>query len=113
VLAEDAHLSAGGREQTGEHLDGGGFAGAVRSEKTVKRSAPDLQVETVHSADRAELPRESPSFNREVHHLGWRVAFSDAGSEWIMDGKCKLARTSLPSFWSLPSIWSFWSFLAT
>ena len=40
VFAEDAHRAAAGRQQAGEHLDGGGFARAVRAEKTVETARP-------------------------------------------------------------------------
>ena len=59
VAPENPHRAAGRRQQAGEHLDGGGFARAVRAEKAVELSRLDAQVEPVHRAHRPEAARQS------------------------------------------------------
>ena len=55
VFTENAHLDAAGREQAGQHLDGRGFARAVRAEKAVKPSGFDAQVQFIDSAKLAVI----------------------------------------------------------
>ena len=46
--------AAGGAQQRGEHLDGGGFAGAVGSEKSEYLSLSDVEADVVDGGEIAE-----------------------------------------------------------
>ena len=70
IETENAHLAAGGTQQSGQALDRRGLAGAIRSEESVEASRGDLQVDAVNGALRSERSREPARFDREFHHSG-------------------------------------------
>ena len=51
--------AAGGREQAGEHLDGGGFAGAVGAEEAEELAGLDGEVDVVDGGEVAETAGEA------------------------------------------------------
>ena len=51
IHAENADEAGAGREQAGEHFDGGGFAGAVRTEKAEELAALHGEVERVNGVE--------------------------------------------------------------
>src|SRR5581483_12100298 len=55
VVAADSGGAGGRVEQTAEHLDGGGLAGAVGAEEAEKLALAHLQVHVIHRRERAEL----------------------------------------------------------
>ena len=56
-------VPAGRRQQAGEHLDGGGFARAVRAEKAVKLARFHAQIEPIHGAHGPKVARQTLGFN--------------------------------------------------
>src|SRR4030065_2961202 len=54
-----------GRQQAGEHLDGGGLARAVGSEETEYLAAPHLEAHLVHRHEVAEATRERLGRHRD------------------------------------------------
>ena len=67
VLSQDENLPSRRRQQAGQHLDGGGFAGAVGTEKAVERAALDPQIDGVHGAEVVEEPRQLVGFDSQIH----------------------------------------------
>jgi hypothetical protein len=60
VVAGDRCSPGGGRQQRGEHVDGGRLARAVRAEESVDLAGPDAQVDAVDCAwSLLELAHES------------------------------------------------------
>jgi hypothetical protein len=49
ILAVEEHASAGGFQQSGEHLDGGAFAGTVGTEIAQDLTGTDGEADTIHS----------------------------------------------------------------
>ena len=58
IGAENGHAPFAGREQAGEHLDGGGFSGAIGAEKSEELAGSDGQIDVVHGEELAEAARE-------------------------------------------------------
>ena len=54
VLTEDLDGAGGGREEAGEHLDGGGFAGAVGSEEAEELAGLDVEIDVVDCGEAIE-----------------------------------------------------------
>src|SRR5437763_3482853 len=63
----NADISPVRRQITGDHLHGGGFAGAVGTEESQHLALPDSQVEAGDSGHGAEALYQSCDFNH-----GWR-----------------------------------------
>ena len=59
VVARDPRRALGGRQQRGEHQDGGGLARSVGAEKAVDLARLHLEVDAVDRADVLELPDEA------------------------------------------------------
>jgi hypothetical protein len=59
IEAEDLNAARGGGEQAGQHLDGGGFAGAVGAEKAVELTLGDVEVDVPHGNEIAETAGKS------------------------------------------------------
>ena len=54
VLAENLDGARGGCEEAGEHLDGGGFAGAVGTEKAEELAGLDGKIDVVDCGESVE-----------------------------------------------------------
>ena len=67
IFAEDLDAPAARGEQAGEHLDGGGFARAVRPEEAVEAARLDAEIKLVHRAEIPEVARELEGFNGDTH----------------------------------------------
>ena len=59
VEAEDLDAAGGGGEQAGEHLDGGGFAGAVGAEEAEELAGRDGEVDVLNGGEVAETAGEA------------------------------------------------------
>ena len=59
VEAEDLDGAGGGSEQAGEHLDGGGFAGAVGAEEAEELAGSDGEVDVLNGGEFAEAAGEA------------------------------------------------------
>ena len=59
IEAENFDAPGGGREQAGEHLDGGGFARAVGAEEAEELSGRDAQVDAVNGHKFAEAAAQA------------------------------------------------------
>jgi len=59
VLTEDLDGAGGGREEAGEHLDCGGFAGAVRAEEAEELAGGDGEVDVLNGGEVAETAGEA------------------------------------------------------
>src|SRR5262249_54166701 len=57
-LLRELHLAGGGGEQSAQHLDRGGLAGAVGAEQAVDLAVLDVNVDVVHSGEGPEVLRE-------------------------------------------------------
>ena len=67
VVARHARRARGGRQQRGEHQDGGRLAGAVRPEEAVDLAGLDAEVDPVHRAHAAlELANEAVDLDAVV-----------------------------------------------
>src|SRR5213075_1329428 len=51
VAAVDARAAGGRQDARGEHADGGGLAGAVRTEEAEELTVADLEIESVERDD--------------------------------------------------------------
>ena len=73
AAAVEIDLAGGGREQTDGHVDGGGLSRAVGAEEAEDAAARDVQRETVHRDDRAELLAEiaEREHGRRGGHWRW------------------------------------------
>ena len=58
IDAENFACARRGREQAGEHFDGGGFAGAVGAQKSEELAGSDAQIYVVDGDELAETSRE-------------------------------------------------------
>ena len=58
VEAEDLDVAGGGREQAGEHFDGGGFAGAVGAEEAEELARGDGEGDVIDGGEGAEAAGE-------------------------------------------------------
>ena len=65
VVAEDVGLAAVGAQQGGEHLHGGGLAGAVRAEDAVDRAGRHRQVDSVDGPGLTERLHEARGLDRQ------------------------------------------------
>src|SRR5581483_2484335 len=70
VAAENSDLALGRGEQAGEHLDGGGLAGAVGPEEPVEGAPLDPQVDAVHGPEVAEVAGQPAGLDRWGHAGG-------------------------------------------
>ena len=61
---QDAGLATGGMQQTGEHLERGGFAGAVRAEKTDDLAGLDGEADLLDGVDIGILAAEKTAHRR-------------------------------------------------
>ena len=59
VEAEDLDAAGGGSEEAGEHLDGGGFAGAVGAEEAEELAGRDGEVDVLNGGEVAEAAGEA------------------------------------------------------
>ena len=71
VEAVDAQRAAGGLEQGGQHLDGGGLAGAVRAEKGEDLPFSTANEISVHGAEVAEVLHQVADFDHCIQN--WRI----------------------------------------
>ena len=55
VETVELHVAAGGRQQRGEHLDGGGFAGAVGAQEGEDLALGDIESDIVDGGEVAEF----------------------------------------------------------
>ena len=62
VLTVIENLARAHRQELGEQIEHGGFAGAVRPDQRVNRTTLDLQVHAVHGNEAFELTRELLGF---------------------------------------------------
>ena|ERR1044071_4820934 len=67
ILAEKPDGAASGREQAGEHLDGGGFAGAVGAEETIETARFNPEIELIDSTDLPEVTCQVGGFDGRGH----------------------------------------------
>ena len=67
IDAEDAHRAGGRPEQAGQALDGGGLAGAVRSEEAVEAAGRHREIDAVDGAELTEVAGEAVRLDRQVH----------------------------------------------
>ena len=58
VEAEDLDAAGGGGEEAGEHLDGGGFTGAVGAEEAEELTGRDGEVDVLNGGEVAETAGE-------------------------------------------------------
>ena len=65
IEAVELHAAAGRRQQRGEHLDGGGFAGAVGAEKREDLALGDIEGDVVDGGEVAEFLDQSLGANHE------------------------------------------------
>ena len=78
------------RQQAGQHLDGGRFAGAVGPEEAVKGAALDAQIDAVDGAEVVEEARELMGFDRQAHEgrsPRGRCDVGPAGILFVLGGK--------------------------
>src|SRR6478735_11385535 len=102
VDAEDARLSAVHREEGGEHLQGGGLAGAVRAEHAEDLAAPDLEVDAV---DRPEVVEGLDETSGRDGQVG--VRYSCHGSRLTCPGfTAPSRRFQLIAWFTHPRKWS-------
>jgi len=66
VVAEAGALAGVRRQQTAEHPDGGGLAGAVRAEEAVDRTALHLHRKVMHDLAAAERFRQALDVDGDV-----------------------------------------------
>ncbi len=59
VEAENLDGAGGGREEAGEHLDGGGFAGAVGAEEAEELAGGDGEIDVLNGGEIAETTGEA------------------------------------------------------
>ena len=67
VEAEDLDAAGGGSEQAGEHLDGGGFAGAVGTEKAEELTGCDAEIDVLNSGELSETAGEIGGGHSGIH----------------------------------------------
>ena len=84
IEAENFDASGRGGEQAGEHLDGGGFASAVRPQETEELSWGDAEVYILDGGESAEASRETFCGNGDRIH----VVF-DSSIEVEKVGRCR------------------------
>ena len=66
VLAEQHDLSGGGRENSGDQIEQGRLAGAVRSDDGLAVAGHDLERDVAHGAQAAEALRECPELENRL-----------------------------------------------
>ena len=69
VVSGDGRAAGGGREQTGQHPDRGGLAGAVRAEEAEHLAGADVEGDAVDGGEGAEAARQIGDVDREVAAL--------------------------------------------
>src|SRR5207302_10658949 len=69
ILAPQHDRSGGGRQRPGEHVDEGGFPGAVRTDQGMARAALQTEIDVVRDGERAEALAQSARFQSDVHGL--------------------------------------------
>ena len=72
--APDARAALGGRQQRREHVDGGGFPGAVRAQEAVHLPGLDPQVDAVHGAGPFLKSRTRPIASIAGSAIRWKLA---------------------------------------
>ena len=73
VLSQNAHLSARGRQQAGQHFDGGGLAGAVGAEKAEELPGGDAEVHILHGNEVSEAASQIFGCDRR-RGVVWSIA---------------------------------------
>ena len=68
-MAADPNAAAGGRQKTGNHFHGGGFAGAVGPEETQHLATLHGKGDIRYGNEGAEMPAQIINFNHCVHKL--------------------------------------------
>ena len=81
VEAEDARGAGAGRQEAGEHLHGGGLAGAVRTEEAQYLPRLHLEGQVVHRHPRAEAFAEVSCFDHGPLPVPAAAAMSGQGRE--------------------------------
>jgi hypothetical protein len=66
AFAGELYVSAGRIEQTAQHLDGGRFAGSIRSQKSVNFPISDLKAEVGYGGERTKLFGEIGCADRDL-----------------------------------------------
>ena len=67
VEAEDLDAAGGGGEQPGEHLDCGGFAGAVGTEEAEELAGCDGEIDVLNSGEVSETAGEIGGGDSGIH----------------------------------------------
>ena len=67
IAAPDARRAVGRLENSAQHPDDGGFAGAVRAEKAENRAACDRKTDMINRGETAEALRQAVALDHRVH----------------------------------------------
>jgi hypothetical protein len=70
-VPEDLDMSPGGVEEPEEHLDGGGFAGAVGSEEAEDFTAADFEIDIIDGAGFGTAPEVLEDFGEAADDDDW------------------------------------------
>src|SRR5206468_514303 len=68
IQAQKLHAASRGSEQAREHLDGRGFSGAVRPEKTKELAGNNLKINGLDGREIPEGPRQLVGLNGHLRH---------------------------------------------
>ena len=71
-MPEHLTFPAGGVQQTGEHLEGGGLAGAIRTQETHHLARYQVESQPVHCHDFLHAPVEQGAHGRAHAGLAFR-----------------------------------------
>jgi hypothetical protein len=92
VETEDPDTAGGGGEEAGEHLDGGGFAGAVGAEEAEELAGRDGEIDVLNGGEVAESPGEALGGDGR-DHVGEAYLRGNWGSRESFDGSQKLKKS--------------------
>src|SRR5271156_6970505 len=74
IQAIEFDAPAGGAQQRGKHLNGGGFPGTVRSEKGEYLSLCDVETDVINGCEISELSHQMANGNHPRRNLLCRAA---------------------------------------
>src|SRR5262245_19045832 len=67
IRSVQPHLACGGPQEAGDAIENSRLASAVRADQGVDVAVPNVQVDSVHGAKRAEIFRQISDYERARH----------------------------------------------
>ncbi|MCY1434300.1 hypothetical protein D9M71_503580 [compost metagenome] len=91
-LALVQHFAAGGRQEAGQQIEEGGFAGAIGADQGMDMPLLHLEIDRVHGGEAIELLGQTPGFEDDIAH---RIPFLPGVDCCCSSGTAPEARVTL------------------